>query len=149
MSLLPAKWDKGDCVKNNKTSVFAVSYTDRKHFSVPRVKTCQYLTFLRYLLRNGDHLLPRDAMLARYMLWPCVCLSVCLCLCLSQVGVLLKQLNGFILILIWRLSFTSPTLCCKKIGVTSKITVLPSGTLSKMLQDRKFRHGGRSRDCCQ
>ena len=22
--------------------------------------------------------LPRDAMLARYMLWPCVCLSVCL-----------------------------------------------------------------------
>jgi len=33
--------------------------------------------------------LPRDAMLARYMLWSCVCLSVCL----SQVGVLLKRRN--------------------------------------------------------
>jgi len=31
--------------------------------------------------------LPRDAMLARYMPWPCVCV------CLSQVGVLLKWLN--------------------------------------------------------
>ena len=33
----------------------------------------------------------RDAMHARYNLWPCVCL--CLCLRLSQVGVLLKRLN--------------------------------------------------------
>jgi len=30
-----------------------------------------------------------DAILAQYMLWPCVCLSVCL----SQVGVLPKRLN--------------------------------------------------------
>jgi len=35
--------------------------------------------------------LPRDAMLARYMLRPSVHLSVCLCL--SQVGVLLKQIT--------------------------------------------------------
>jgi len=33
--------------------------------------------------------LPRDTMLAWYMLWPCVCR----CLCLSQVSVLLKRLN--------------------------------------------------------
>ena len=33
--------------------------------------------------------IPHDTMLVLYMLWPCVCLSVCL----SQVGVLLKWLN--------------------------------------------------------
>jgi len=37
--------------------------------------------------------LPRDAMLARYMLWACVSLSICVCVCLTQVGVLLKRLN--------------------------------------------------------
>ena len=31
----------------------------------------------------------RDAMLARYMLWPCVCV----CVTASHVGVLLKRLN--------------------------------------------------------
>jgi len=34
---------------------------------------------------------PRDVILARYILWPCV--HVCLSICLSQVGVLLKRLN--------------------------------------------------------
>jgi len=33
--------------------------------------------------------LPREALLARYMLWPCARV----CVCLSQVGVLLKRLN--------------------------------------------------------
>jgi len=41
--------------------------------------------------------LPRDAMLARYMLsssvCPSVCLSVCLPVCPSQVGVLPRRLN--------------------------------------------------------
>ena len=37
--------------------------------------------------------LPRDAVLARYWLWPFVCLSVCLSVCPSQVGVLSKRLN--------------------------------------------------------
>jgi len=32
--------------------------------------------------------LQRDATLAQYMLWPCVCLSGCPSICLSQVGVL-------------------------------------------------------------
>ena len=35
--------------------------------------------------------LPRDAILSRYMLWPCVCLSVSVCL--PQVSILLKWLN--------------------------------------------------------
>jgi len=37
-----------------------------------------------------EQFLPRDAMHARYNQWACVCLSVCL----SQVGVLLKWLDG-------------------------------------------------------
>ena len=39
-------------------------------------------------------LLQRYAMLARYMLWLCVCLSHCVCVCLSHVGVLLKWQNA-------------------------------------------------------
>jgi len=30
-----------------------------------------------------SQILPPDAMLARYMPWPCVCVCVCSCLCLS------------------------------------------------------------------
>jgi len=41
------------------------------------------------MLRFVDWFLPCDAMLARHMLWRCVCL----CLCPSQVGVLPKRLN--------------------------------------------------------
>ena len=47
------------------------------------------LHFSINLLWHHVRFLPRDAMLARYMLWPCVRL----CLCLSQVGVLSKWLN--------------------------------------------------------
>jgi len=39
---------------------------------------------------NVSSFYPRKAMLARYILWPCVRLSVCL----SQAGVLSKRLNG-------------------------------------------------------
>ena len=40
--------------------------------------------------------LPRDAMHPRYYPWACVCVRLCLSVCvrLSQVGVLLKRLNG-------------------------------------------------------
>jgi len=65
---------------------------------------------------------PRDAMLA--WVWPCVCLSVCL----SQVGVLLKWLDGSSLFLERGLLSTSPTLCFKEIQVSTKIRVLPSVT---------------------
>ena len=71
---------------------------------------------------------PRNAMLAR-VLAMARCLSVCLSVCLSQVGVLLKWLDGSSWFLAWRLLSTSPTLCCfKEIQVRTKIRVLPSGT---------------------
>jgi len=41
---------------------------------------------------EANNLLPRDAVRARYVLRPCVCLSVSACL--SQVGVLLKRLHA-------------------------------------------------------
>ena len=45
---------------------------------------------LKYFFSFQLSFLPRDAMHPRYKPWPCVCLSVCP----SQVGVLLKRLNG-------------------------------------------------------
>ena len=59
-------------------------------------------------------------------------------LCLVQVEVLLKRLNGLSWFLAWRPISTYPTLCSKEIHVTSKIRVLPSGTLSKMLDLENF-----------
>jgi len=50
--------------------------------------------------------LPRDAMLARYMLWPCACLSVCLPVtswCSTKTA---QMLNGFSWFLAWRLPLT-------------------------------------------
>ena len=47
-------------------------------------------------------------------------------------------------ILAWMLLLTYAMMFSKEIRVTSKIRVLPVGTLSKML-DLQFRHGGRSR----
>jgi len=68
----------------------------------------------------------RDAMLARVLavsLWPCVCLSVC-------VGVLSKRMNESGWFFGAGASFDlSYTLYCKETQVTSKIRVLPSGTL--------------------
>ena len=51
-------------------------------------------------------------------------------LCLSQVGVLLKWLDGSSRFLAWRLLSTSPTLCFKEIqvGLCTKIRELPCGT---------------------
>jgi len=48
--------------------------------------------------------------------------------CLSQVGVLLKWLDGSSSFLAWRLLSTSPALCFNEIQVCTKIRVLPSGT---------------------
>jgi len=65
-----------------------------------RVFLLQKLETLKRFKVDGDRFLahnlywvflPRDAMLARYLL--ALCLSVCLSVCLSQVGVLLKRLN--------------------------------------------------------
>ena len=67
-----------------------------------------------------------------------LCLSVCVCVCPSQVGVLLKWLDGSSRFLTWRLPSTYPTLCYKGIRVTPKISILLFGTLSKMLDVEIF-----------
>ena len=56
--------------------------------------------------------------------------SVCLCVCLSQVGVLVKWLDGSSWFLAWWLVLTCPTLYFKEIRVSTKIRVLSSGTFS-------------------
>ena len=75
---------------------------------------------------------PRDAMLAL-----CLCLSVC------HKSVFYR--NGWTdraVFLARRLHSTIQTLCCKKIHVSTKITVFPSGTLSHTL--KKFASAYRS-----
>jgi len=52
--------------------------------------------------------------------------------CPSQVGVLLKWLDGSSWFLAWRLLSTSPRLCFKVIQVSAKITVLPSGAFPEL-----------------
>jgi len=71
--------------------------------------------------------LPRDAMLARYVLSSCVCPSVCP----SQACIVIvsKRLDDSSWHVTWQLSSTYPTLCCKEIRVPPKIRILPSGTL--------------------
>ena len=76
---------------------------------------------------------PRDAMLARVL---ATALSVCLCL--SQVGVLSKRLNESSWFLARELPSNYPTPCCKE---SSKIRVLPSGTLLQSLYLENFCHG--------
>jgi len=61
--------------------------------------------------------------------------------CLSQVGVLLKWLDGSSWFLAWRLLSTSSTLCFKEIQVCTKIRALPFGTFFVNSGLRKFRHG--------
>ena len=66
----------------------------------------------------------RYAMLARVL---AMAMYPCLSVCLSQVGVETDKRIG--LVLAWELPSTYPTLCYKEIQVSSKIRVLPSGTL--------------------
>jgi len=68
--------------------------------------------------------------------------------CPSQVGVLLKWLDGSSWFLAWRLLSTSPTLCFKEIQASAKITVLPSGTFPK-LRTSKISPGHIDRTCYQ
>jgi len=74
------------------------------------------------------YFLPRDAILAQYILSSCVRLTV------RHKPVLYRiRLDESSWFLAWRLSYTYPTLCCKDIW-----------TLSKKLRyssRRKFRHG--------
>ena len=86
--------------------------------------------------RSGLDYYPCDAMLARVL-----AMALCLSVCLSQVGVLLKWLDGSSWFLAWRLPSTSPILCFKEIQVCTKIRVLPSGTFFVNSGLRKFRQG--------
>ena len=77
-------------------------------------------------------------MLARVLamtLCPCLCVSVCLSVCLSQVGVLSKRKDGSSWFLASKLLSTCPTLCDKEIQISTKVRVLPSGTLSQTAED--------------
>jgi len=100
------------------------------------------LSYRKYSCRHF-HVLPRDAMLARYLLSSCVRLSVCS----SQAGVVSKRLDESSWLSAWRLSSICPTLCSKKISVSPKIRVLPSGTLSQTHDLGNFATASRS--CCQ
>ena len=74
--------------------------------------------------------LPRDALLARYMLLSRVRLSVRL----SEAGIVSKRLDESTWVLAWGLPSTYPTPCYTDIWVSPKIRVLPSGTLPKLRQ---------------
>ena len=80
---------------------------------------------------------PRDAMLARYYLWPSVCLSVCL----SQVGELSKRLDESRSFLVCRLASTYPTLCFEEIQVSTNVRIVPLWNLVLSTELGKFRHG--------
>jgi len=82
-------------------------------------KTLKQVSFVGFRFRN-THIatfLPRNAMLARYMLWSRIRLSVRL----SQAGIVWKPLDESSRFLAWRLPPTYPTLYCPKLR-TSKIT---------------------------
>ena len=66
-------------------------------------------------------------------------LALCLCLSVCHKSVFCR--NGWTdrtIFLTCRLHSTSHTLCCKKIYVSTKITALPSGTLSHTPDFKKF-----------
>ena len=80
-----------------------------------------------------SHVLLHDAMLARYMPWPCVRVRVRVRLsvrCVLQVGVMSKRQNEFSRVLALELPSTYPPLCYKEI----RIPCPNSGT-------RQFCHG--------
>ena len=91
------------------------------------------ITFNLRGLRNW--LLLHDAVPAVY--------AMALCLSVTR-RCSTKMLNGLSWFLAWRLPFTHPTLCFKEIWVTVKIRVLPSRTLSKVLELENFTTTGRS-----
>jgi len=67
-------------------------FTHNNHLQCIQFLSLSTIETVLQKIKASPTFLPRDAMLARYMLWPCVRL----CLCLSQVGVLLKLLNIWI-----------------------------------------------------
>ena len=82
-------------------------------------------------------ILPRDAMLARYMLSSCVCLSVRPSVTSRYCIQTTRQIK---LVLARELRFIYPNLRYEEIWVSQK-SVLPSTTFARNCGLRKFRHG--------
>jgi len=74
------------------------------------------------------------------MLMRVLAMALCLCLsvCLSQVGAPSKRLNKSGWFLAWELPSMYPTLCFQEIQVSSKIRLLPAGTLLQTLDLENF-----------
>jgi len=68
--------------------------------------------------------LPRDAMLARYVLSSCIRPSVRPSVCLSQADIVSKRLDGFCWLLAWELPLTHPKLCYLEILLPPKIKIV-------------------------
>jgi len=75
------------------------------------------------------------------------CPSVRPSVSLSQAGIVSKRLDESSWFLACGLPSTYPTLCCKDIWISSKISILASGTLSRTPDLEKFAAASRSR--CQ
>ena len=76
-------WNKlADAVDN-------IDLTPAPYFDESRGSSWNFRGRNIFVLKASWSFLPRDAMLARYMLLSCVCLSVCL----SQAGIVSKLLN--------------------------------------------------------
>jgi len=103
--------------------------TSHKHHQ----STCIFSTDSAVGIVQTVFFLPRDAMLARYLLSSCVRLSVRL----SQAGTVSKRLDESSCVLAWRIPSTCPTPCCKEIRLSPKIRVLPPGTLSQTVRTRR------------
>jgi len=71
-------------------------------------------------------------------------IRVCLCLSVTSRGILSKRMNESSWFLALELPSTRPTLCSKKIRVSPKIRVLPSGTLSQTPDLENFASAYRS-----
>jgi len=91
-----------------------------------------YHSVQRRIIRNA-RFLPRDAMLARYLLCPSVRPS--------QAGIVSKRLDESRWFLARRLPSAYPTLCYKEIYVYPEIWVLPRGTFTQTPDLRRFCHG--------
>ena len=74
-------------------------------------------------------------------------MSVCLSVRSSRASIVSKKLDESSRLLARRLPYTYPTLCCKEIWVSPKITELFSGTLYKIPDSENFVKASRSR--CQ
>jgi len=82
---------------------------------------------------------PRDAML--------LVLAIALCPSVCQTVTSRNSIetdDRIELVLAWELPSTYPTMCCKKIRVSPKIRVFPSGTLSKTTDWENFATAYRS-----